>query len=310
MTAPWLALAGILAAAAALSALAVRGTIALAHRTGSLDHPDGRRKAQAVPVPKLGGLGMALAVVLPLLVIAATSGTGAPASAAAVLAPAVLALGIGAYDDHRSIPPAVRLLLQAGVGLLAWSLGTRVELTGSAGLDLLLTVAWFSVLINGVNLIDNTDGLAGATVLVSSAGCAAAALALGQAGVAALSLAIAGACAGFLWHNWHPAKVYMGDAGAYLLGTLLASAVLLLVPSEMGAAEAATIALLLVIVPIADTAFVVVRRLRAGIHPFTAGTDHLSHELIRRGLSVPVAVVTLQAASAAGAAAAVTLSGS
>ena len=305
----WPALVGVLTVACVLSAVAVRMSITLAQRVGSLDRPDGHRKSQAAPMPKLGGLGMAVAVAMSFLLIAATSAPGTPSMIASVAAPAVLALAVGAFDDHRSIAPWLRLALQGLVGLLAWTLGTRVELFGFWPMDLVLTIVWFSVIINGVNLLDNTDGLAGATVLVAALGCAVSAIALNQAGVATLALAIVGTCVGFLWHNWHPARVYMGDAGAYLLGTLLASAILLLVPRNMQPFEAAAIACLLVIVPIADTGFVVIRRLKAGVHPFTAGRDHLSHELIRRGLRVPVAVLTLQAASAAGAAAAVTLSG-
>ena len=149
-------------------------------------------------------------------------------------------------------------------------------------------------MVNGINLLDNSDGLAGATVLVSALGASIIAIVFGQLFNSLLGLALVGVCVGYLWHNWHPATVYMGDSGAYFLGFLLATLVIRLRPDSMQPMWGALIALLLVALPIVDTTYVVVKRLRAGIHPFTAGRDHLSHVLQDRGRSVPGSVLLLQ----------------
>ena len=214
--------------------------------------------------------------------------------ALAILIPAVIAAIVGYVDDLRHIQPKPRLLLQALIGLVAWTLGTRIEITGFLWLDGLLTVAWFMVLVNGINLLDNSDGLAATTVFVSSLGSTIIAVIFGQHMVALLGVALAGTCLGYLWHNWYPARVYMGDSGAYFLGVLLASLIVGLQPRTLPPVIAALIAVLLASLPITDTLFVVVRRMRQSIHPFTAGRDHLAHVIQDRGATVVGSVITLQ----------------
>jgi UDP-GlcNAc:undecaprenyl-phosphate GlcNAc-1-phosphate transferase len=122
-----------------------------------------------------------------------------------------------------------------------------------------------------------------------------------------MGIAMVGVSIGYLWHNWFPAKVYMGDAGAYFLGTLVAIMAVRLKPAGVPPVIGVLIVLLLVLLPLVDTTYVVIKRLRRGVHPFTAGRDHLSHVLQGRGLSVPLSVVTLQGISIVGVAAAVVL---
>jgi UDP-GlcNAc:undecaprenyl-phosphate GlcNAc-1-phosphate transferase len=150
------------------------------------------------------------------------------------------------------------------------------------------------VLVNGINLLDNSDGLAATTVFVAAAGATVIAAHNGQILVSLLGVALAGASLGFLFHNWFPARVYMGDAGAYFLGFMLAVLTVRLRPEGSSALEGVVIALLLAALPIVDTTFVVISRLKRGIHPFTAGRDHLSHRLQARGRSVPASVLILQ----------------
>ena len=288
--------AAVLIGAAVLSGLAVAASIRIADRIGLHDHPDGGRKVQEHPVPKLGGVALALsfsvAAVGALLLVGRADTVGL---AVAVLVPALVAAFIGYVDDARTIQPVLRLALQGGIGVLAWALGTRVEVFGIAWLDLILTVLWFMVLINGINLLDNTDGLAATTVLVSALGASVIAIMFGQELIPLLGLGLAGVCLGYLWHNWYPARVYMGDAGAYFLGTMLASLIIGLRPSTVSPWVGVILALLLATLPILDTSYVVIKRLRAGIHPFTAGRDHLAHVLQDGGRSVASSVLTLQA---------------
>ena len=286
---------GVLAGSAILSGIAVAVSIRLAHRFDLHDHPDGDRKIQERPIPKLGGVGLALAFSASAFIVLAIAGRLDYAGfALTVLVPAVGAAVVGYLDDLRHLAPALRLTLQAALGALAWALGTRIELTGFMALDLALTVLWFMVVVNGINLLDNSDGLAGTSVLVSALGASVVALIFGQQLVSLLGFALVGVCVGYLWHNWHPARVYMGDSGAYFLGFLLATLIIRLRPESVPPAAGAAIALLLVSLPLLDTAYVVVKRLRAGIHPFTAGRDHLAHVLQDGGRSVPTSVVYLQ----------------
>jgi UDP-GlcNAc:undecaprenyl-phosphate GlcNAc-1-phosphate transferase len=224
-----------------------------------------------------------------------------------VLLPSLVAAAIGFADDRAGLDPWVRLAAQALVALIAWAAGTRITVSGNTVVDGVILVIWFLVLINGVNLLDNTDGLAGSTILIGSLGGAAIAAINGQSLVMLMGLSLAGVAAGFLWHNWHPATVYLGDSGAYFLGTLFAILTIRLRPSEAPGVVGMAIAVLLALLPICDTCYVVVHRMRLHMHPFTAGRDHLSHRLQARGVSIPLSVVALQGVAALGALAAVLL---
>ena len=304
---PWL-IALVIGASAVLSTIVVDLSIRMSHRLAAYDHPDGERKTQDRPIPKLGGVAVALALTTSVIaVLLVTSRFQALGLALSVLFPALLAALIGFLDDRQALTPYLRLAMQAGVAALAWVLGTRLSITGIVALDALILVLWVLVLINGINLLDNSDGLAGATVLISSFGAAVIAVMYGQVLVSILGFAIAGVTVGFLWHNWFPAKVYMGDAGAYFLGFLLAILTVRLKPTEAPVQVGVLIAILLVLVPLFDTTFVVINRLRQGIHPFTAGRDHLSHNLQDRGTSVPKSVLALQVLSIIGVGGAVTM---
>jgi len=288
--------AAVVAGAAVLAGVSVAVSIRVADRIGSHDHPDGGRKVQDRPIPKLGGVAIAVSfAAVATVALLAAGRADALGLAWAIVVPALAAAMVGYTDDARSIQPVPRLILQAGVGALAWILGTRVEVSGLWLVDLAITVVWFMVVINGINLLDNSDGLAAATVLVSALGASVIAIMFGQELVSLLGLALVGVCVGYLWHNWYPARVYMGDSGAYFLGTMLASLIIGLRPASVSPAIGVVLALLLAALPILDTAYVVVRRLKAGIHPFTAGRDHLAHVLQDRGRTVAGSVLTLQA---------------
>jgi len=299
--------AAVLIGSGVLSWVIVTLSIRLAHRLEVFDHPDGGRKTQARPIPKLGGLAVALAFTAVMLAGVLVTDRLGFVLGLGVLVPALAAAVIGFMDDRSHLNPYVRLVLQAGVGLLAWLLGTRIALSGNEVVDAILLILWIMVIINGTNLLDNSDGLAASTVLIMSVGAAIVAAIYGQALVSLMGIAMVGVSVGYLWHNWFPAKVYMGDAGAYFLGTLVAIMAVRLKPEGVPPAIGVLIVVLLVLLPLVDTTYVVIKRLRRGVHPFTAGRDHLSHVLQGQGLSVPLSVVTLQGISIVGVAAAVVL---
>jgi len=292
---PWqLLIVGV--AAALLSGGVVWASIRLAHRYGIYDHPDQARKTQVVPIPRLGGLAVVIAFVVSVLAALAALGRwGQLALAASVLIPALGMALVGFLDDKRSLAPYPRLAMQAGLAVLAIVLGTRIQIFGNVWVDGLLFVLWALVLVNGINLLDNSDGLAATTVMVGAVGATVIAAMNGQILISVMGAALAGVSLGFLFHNWFPARVYMGDAGAYFLGFMLAILTVRLRPEGSTAIEGVVIAVLLAALPIADTAFVVVTRVRRGVHPFTAGRDHLSHRIQARGRSVPASVLVLQA---------------
>jgi UDP-GlcNAc:undecaprenyl-phosphate GlcNAc-1-phosphate transferase len=291
---PWLYVAAFVGSGI-LSAIFVQLSIWLAHWSGLTDRPDGGRKTQDQPIPKLGGIAVALAFTLFFLTAVGVSGEiTAFQLLASVLLPALIVAGLGFIDDVRALNPWIRLIAQTLLALLVWFTGTQVGFFQIGWLDAAVTVLWIVGLTNAMNLLDNADGLAASTTLVASLGTGIVAVLYGQYFVGALAFALAGTAAGFLWHNWAPATVYLGDAGAYFLGFLLAIVTLRLRPVSVALPWSALIPVLLVFVPILDTTFVVVRRLLAGRHPFTPGRDHLSHLLMDRGLSVRQSVATLQ----------------
>jgi UDP-GlcNAc:undecaprenyl-phosphate GlcNAc-1-phosphate transferase len=143
--------------------------------------------------------------------------------------------------------------------------------------------------------------------LASSIGAGVIAVINGQKIISLMAFSITGLAIGFLWHNWYPARVYMGDSGAYFLGFLLAVLAIRLRPVDSPQAIGVVIAILLLLLPLVDTTYVVISRLRRGVPPFTAGRDHLSHVLQNRGASVPVSVLALMGLPVASSAAAVVL---
>lgn len=301
----WVYLAAF-AGSALLSWLLVQVSIRLTRWAGLMDAPDGERKLQARPIPKVGGIAVALAFTVVFLIAVGLSGdVTAFQLLASVLLPALGVAVVGFVDDIKPLDPWLRLAVQTLLALSVWWMGTRIEVSGITAIDLALSVLWIVGLTNAMNLLDNADGLAAGTSVVSSLGAAAIAGIYGQYFIAGLALALAGVAAGFLWHNWAPATVYLGDAGSYFLGFLLAVVTLRLRPVGVDLPWSALIPLLLAALPIADTCFVVTRRIREGRHPFMPGRDHLSHALSDRGLMTRSYVALLQAAALLGTAAAV-----
>ena len=285
----------------AISWVSVDLSIRAAKRVNAYDHPDGGRKVQEHPIPRLGGLAIAGAFTLIIAIGLMVTGRLGFALALSVLIPALVAAAIGLVDDRWHLNPYLRLGAQAGVGLLAWALGSRVAVTGLPSVDLAITVVWVMVIINGINLLDNSDGLAASTILVMGIGSSVIAAMFGQALVSLFGVVLVGVSLGYLRHNWHPAKVYMGDSGAYFMGSLAAMLLIRLTPESAPGWGGVGIVVLLALLPLADTTYVTVTRIARGVHPFTAGRDHLSHRLQVRGASVPSSVLLLQGVSLVGA---------
>lgn len=262
----------------------------LARSLGMLDVP-GRLKPQDEAVPYLGGLAVFAAVAV-----------GVGWSRPALLWPLGLALGLGLADDRWGLPPTTRLVCALGVGAVA----AAIVPTGIPGpLGPVAVALAVVVLLNAVNLIDGLDGLASGVGVASAAGFAAVLDGDGRL----LAVALVGALAGFLVHNRPPARIYLGDAGAYLVGTALAL-LLALAWSEGRSSSTGVAALVLVGVPVGEMVVAVVRRWRARRPLFEGDRGHIYDQLIDRGRSTPFttgvctavqAGLAIAAAAAAGA---------
>lgn len=288
--------AGIFAASAALSLLLVPRALRLALRRELLDEPGGH-KGHASPVPYLGGTAIVAAFVVTLGVAAAARPPVARLEELLV----ILALGaglclVGLVDDLRGLPVGVRLAAITAAGLGLWAVGIHVRLGDVGPLNLLVTLAWVVGVTNAFNLLDNMDGLSAGVAVIAAGWFFVIAVLNGQFLVAALTAALAGCALGFLRHNAHPARIYMGDAGSLFLGFTLAVVGIKLrfaAPWQV----TALVPIVVLGLPLTDTALVVVERLRHRRSPFVGGRDHLSHRLVALGLSVPTAVRCLYAAA-------------
>ena len=266
---------------------------------GVLDRPNSAHKSHKKPVPYLGGVAIIIGVVL-ISYIALISFRFTWNNfwlATSVLVPA-LAMGlVGLWDDLKSLNPLPRFVGQSIAGLvvaIALVLNDNVgNPTGITFLDVSITVLWIVGICNSINFFDNLDGGAAGTVAIAAISITYLAITGNQYFIAALSIVIAGSTLGFLIWNRVPARIYMGDAGALFLGVLLAILTVRFKPTTETSISSFAIPILLLAIPILDTTVAVFSRLRRKVSPFQGGKDHLSHRLVRAGLSRKLSAITL-----------------
>jgi len=283
----------------------------LAQWANLLDRPKERGVHEA-PMPYLGGLAL-------LFAFACAWAVFAPADAKlwGVLVAAAFMAAIGVVDDACDLPWWLKLLMMAGAGVILTRFGIVIErITNPFGpgyiefgrWGVVTTVVWTVAVITSINVIDGLDGLAAGVSAIAGATLAVLALLYLSAGrylnlrptdlelVAVGGAAVAGACLGFLRWNFNPAKIFMGDAGAQMLGVVLAA---LSVISLFKTALLSIVPIFALGYAIVDTTWAVLRRVAAGKSAFCADKDHLHHRLLARGLSQRQAVLLLYAVSAA-----------
>jgi UDP-GlcNAc:undecaprenyl-phosphate/decaprenyl-phosphate GlcNAc-1-phosphate transferase len=314
ITAAQFAILGV--AAFALTGLLTWPVRALAIRLGAMDAPNMARKTQAEPVPYLGGVAIALGISLITLgavFVGAENFAGENNGqlkdlALTVLLPALVLGAMGLFDDLRSLSPWPRLITQTLVGTVVafvivenGTIGTPFGDGGAGGsgswINTAVTIFWIVGICNSINFFDNLDGAASGAVAIAALGVFFIAFDRGQELVSALSIVTAGATIGFLMWNKSPAKIYMGDAGALFLGIIISVATIRLNPGITPTWQSLAIPVMLLAVPLLDTCVAVFSRLARGLSPLTGGKDHLSHRLVRAGLSRRVAAVGLWSAS-------------
>jgi UDP-GlcNAc:undecaprenyl-phosphate/decaprenyl-phosphate GlcNAc-1-phosphate transferase len=298
--------------ATAVAAVATPLAARLARRLGAMDHPRERGLSQR-PTPLLGGLAILAAVLvagwiwLPPKIFLPHVRGGAPGSGGtvhiwAVIAGACLITLVGAIDDVRDLPPGVKLLGQVAAALIAVKGGavvTSVTLPFVGTLTFpnaggVLTVIWMVGLMNVVNFSDGVDGLAAGLCTIDGVAFAIIAFDLGIHGAPILAAITAGGALGFLFHNFYPASVFMGDAGANLLGYLLG--VTAVVGSlKTNALVALIVPLVILVIPFLDTGFVIAKRLKYRRKPWSADANHFHHRMARIGFSQRKTVAYLYA---------------
>ena len=304
-------------------------------RCGLVDRP-GLRKVHTRLMPTGGGLAIWLGVVVPFalgqLVLWVLPGARSEAAAAGLpefigpylpgllqqsgrlwtlLAGGTVLMLLGLADDRWALGWKTRLSVQIAVAVALVSMHSDWRLSVFVDVPLLtgtLSVIWIVGLVNSFNMLDNMDGLSAGVAAIAGAMLAAVMLLAPdpvtgqpQLFVAGLLLVVVGSLVGFLWHNRPPARLFMGDAGSYLVGYLLAMTTLTAtfagytpeIPRHAILAPLCVLA-----VPLYDTATVVLIRLRSGRSPFVGDTSHFSHRLVRLGMTPAQAVLTIYLATA------------
>jgi len=271
----------------------------IALRRRLMDRP-GQGKAHRSPTPYLGGVAI-VAGTLAAAVIAAPPRD--PRVLTLIVAGTVIAV-LGLVDDIKPLGVSVRLATEGLAAVLVVASGTRVDIFGYMPVigrwpDIIITLLWIVLMTNSFNLLDNSDGAAGGIAMVTGAALAALAFGTGWESIGILQLALSAGCAGFLVHNWAPARIFMGDAGSLFLGFVMSvSAVLIFTSPGSSASGTSWIArvcglLLLTFVAAVDTCTVIVSRHRAGLPLVRGGTDHAAHRLRVLGLGTSQAAVLL-----------------
>ncbi len=264
--------------AAVLSWLLVPLVIRVALAIGFLDHPEAR-KLHTAATPLLGGVSVFIAALI-AWGVAMRMLPHAPADWEAyyLLTGAAIALGVGVWDDRFGMQPSVKMLGQAAAGTMLLAAGVTPELGLPVGIEAMLALVALVALMNAVNFLDNMNGMVGGISALTLAAFAWTSLERGAAGTAAAQLALAGACAGFLPHNFPRARIFLGDAGSLFLGySLGASALLALRATPPGWGQAGP--LLMLAYPAFDMLFVIVTRVRDGRPVWLGGKDHSNHRL-------------------------------
>ncbi len=265
--------------------------IRLAHSGVGLDMPGEARKRQTMPVPRIGGIPLMFSLILGVIVILLLQPLRSfewfP-----ILVGTSLMFGLGLWDDLSPLGARKKLLGQIAIAAVVASMGLTIEKFSLpsygtielGGWSALVTVLWLIAIPNIVNLIDGFDGLAGGLGLFMS-------LTLGlvgyfseHLGLAWFAFTMAGGLMGFLVFNFPPARIYLGDGGAYLIGFSIA--VLSLSSSHKGSVAAALLVTIVGLgLPILDTSFALIRRALRGFPLFHADDEHLHHRLEKMGIS-------------------------
>jgi UDP-GlcNAc:undecaprenyl-phosphate GlcNAc-1-phosphate transferase len=273
----------------------------LALHYGLVDHP-GPRKVHLQPMPLMGGIAIYLGFILAILL---TIHNVPRQQIASIVIGATLVATVGFLDDRGLLHHQVKLFVGMPVAALVLvASGIRAQLfsrfiggTAGVALDVCFTVFWVVGITAAFSILDHMDGLCAGIAAVAAAFFTVAAALNGQTMVRTLGAAALGAALGFLRWNFNPAKIFMGDGGAMLLGFLMATLGLKVRPEGAAFPAGWLVPILILGVPIFDTSLVSISRVRRGLLPFTSpGKDHTAHRLSNLGLGHRGGVLALYSA--------------
>jgi UDP-GlcNAc:undecaprenyl-phosphate/decaprenyl-phosphate GlcNAc-1-phosphate transferase len=309
----------VLLAAAAVSAALVPLAARLARAFGVLDRP-GPRKVHDGAIPRLGGVAVFFAftvVVLGGYAAALPALLGSPSASSqfgaalgmlreahtvqakllGMMAGGALVFVVGLADDvlGNRFPVAAKAAGQVLAAGIVAAAGVRTSFMPGEALDVLVTVLWIVGMTNAFNLLDNMDGLSAGVALVAAAVFLLNAWTLGEFFISLLLLAFIGSLAGFLFYNRHPASIFLGDCGSLFIGYVIATLTLLerYVSHASSTLFPVLMPVLVLAVPIMDTATVMLIRLREGRPIYVGDRRHLSHRLVALGFTPRTAVLFL-----------------
>ena len=275
-----------------------------AQKVGAMDNPGDARRIHTHPIPRMGGMAIFLGFLIAVVLFAEIS-----KPVQGILIGCVLIVATGVLDDIIDLRWWVKLTAQLAAAIIAVAHGVMIEgimnpnvfspnttlLIGY--LSIPVTIIWIVGVTNAVNLIDGLDGLACGVSAISSVTMLTVALMVAEPNIALLLAALAGGCLGFIPYNLNPAKIFMGDTGALLLGYVLAT-VSILGLFKFYAVMTFLVPVMALALPLFDTAFAIIRRVLKGQSPMTPDRGHLHHRLIDHGLSQKQAVAVLYSISA------------
>ena len=295
----------------------------VAHRIGQVDHP-GHRKVHCTPKAVLGGAAIFLTFHLVVLgdyfvlkymglTLADSQGwvadqirllwshaVGARAVSTHLvgwLLGGMLVFLVGLWDDRHGMHPFLKLGAQVAAGTILFFVGIRITLfIVNPFLSWILTVGWVVAITNSFNLLDNMDGLSGGVASIALLLFAISSYTGGQDFLTASLVVLAASVCGFLWYNFYPSTIFMGDAGSMFVGYNLAALTTMLTfygEQDTVRAWAVITPLVVLAVPIFDTLSVIVIRIRNGKPIYVGDTNHFSHRLVSLGMSHRRAVLVI-----------------
>jgi UDP-GlcNAc:undecaprenyl-phosphate GlcNAc-1-phosphate transferase len=286
-----------------ISLLLTRFVRDIAIRRGWQSEPSEQRHVHRKAIPRFGGVAIYVALLGTMATlffyIALRRGVTPEPKLCALFVPASIVFLLGLFDDARSLSARTKFLVQIVAASVVYAMGLRISTVGllKAGefralLSFPLTVGWIILITNAFNLIDGLDGLAAGSALFSTLVLFIVALLGHSIWIALFSISLAGAILGFLYFNFNPASIFLGDCGSLFIGFTLA--VLSLASSEKAPTMVAVgIPVVCFGLPILDVAMSVFRRFLSGRSLFKADGEHIHHRLMRNGLSHRTAVLVL-----------------
>jgi len=283
----------------------------LAVKVNAIDIPKDGRRVHNKPIPRLGGLAILTGFIMALIYYLVMVGLGDTEVFNGKILGLLLGIIIieiaGVWDDIKPIRAWTKLIFQIVAAAVVVGFGVRIEgLTNPFIADgfielgvwsIPITMIWIVGITNAINFIDGLDGLADGVATISSISLLFIAIYLNQPQTIVLAAALAGATLGFLPFNFNPAKIFMGETGSAFLGfTLGTISIMGLVKTYT--AIAIVVPLIVLGLPIFDTAFAIIRRVLSGRSPMQADRGHLHHRLVDSGLSQKQSVIILYIVSA------------